>query len=141
MSILILNELIQKVRRYTRDTTGSLFTQEDIVDFCNEGIHRLRAIPELRNMATLHNSTDEVNLLPNQYHYFIALYGASRCFTQDEQHYQAEQFMSEFENKVFQLERDIASGVIEIKDANGNAIIDTSRVDYILEEYFEKRDE
>ena len=43
--------------------------------------------------------------------------------------------------RVFQLERDIASGVIEIKDANGNAIIDTSRVDYILEEYFEKRDE
>ena len=136
-----LLELVAKVRRYTRDLTGSLFTSEDVEDFCNEGIHRLRNIPELRNMATLHSPTDEVNLLPNQYHYFIALYGASRCFTQDEQHYQAEQFMSEFENKVFQLERDIASGVIEIIDGNGNAIVDTSRVDYILEEYFEKRDE
>ncbi len=136
-----LLELVAKVRRYTRDLTGSLFTSEDVEDFCNEGIHRLRAIPELRNMVELKTATDEVNLLPNQYHYFIALYGASRCFTQDEQHYQAEQFMSEFENKVFQLERDIANGTIEIKDPNGNAIIDTSRTDYVSNEYFEKRDE
>lgn len=136
-----LMELIAKVRRYTRDLTGSLFTSEDVQDFCNEGIQRLRAIPELKNMVELQTSTDAVILLPNQYHYFIALYGASRCFTQDEQHYQAEQFMNEFETKVFTLERDIASGNVEITDNNGNVIVDSSRNDYVKEEYFEKRDE
>lgn len=136
-----LMELIAKVRRYTRDLTGSLFTSEDAQDFCNEGIQRLRAIPELKNMVELQTSTDAVILLPNQYHYFIALYGASRCFTQDEQHYQAEQFMNEFETKVFTLERDIASGNVEITDNNGNVIVDSSRNDYVKEEYFEKRDE
>lgn len=136
-----LMELIAKVRRYTRDLTGSLFTTEDVQDFCNEGINRLRAIPELKNMVELQTHTDVVTLLPNQYHYFISLYGASRCFTQDEQHYQAEQFMNEFESKVFQLEKDIASGNVEIKDNNGNTIVDTSRMDYVDNTYFEKRDE
>ena len=136
-----LKDLISRVRQYTRDTTGSLFTQEDIIAFINEGIDRTRRYKHFKNMTHLENLSDEPKYLPSEYHHLLALYGASRCFTQDEQHYQAEQFMSEFENKVFQLERDIASGVIEIKDANGNAIIDTSRVDYILEEYFEKRDE
>lgn len=136
-----LLELISKVRRYTRDTTGSLFTTEDVTDFCNEGIDRLKAIPELKGMRRLQSNMDEVNLLPEHYQYFISLFGASRCFTQDEQHYQAEQFMNEFESKVFQLERDIASGVVEITDANGSIVVDASRLDYILDSYFEKRDE
>ena len=49
--------------------------------------------------------------------------------------------MNEFESKVFQLERDIASGVVEITDANGSVVVDASRLDYILDSYFEKRDE
>lgn len=132
-----LIELMNKVRRYTRDTTGSLFASEDIQDFLNEGIDRIRAIPELRNMVKLQTNTDEVNLLPDEYQYFIALYGASRCFTQDEQHYQAEQFMSEFESKLFSLEKDIGSGKIEIKDPNGNTIVDTSRFDAVENVYFD----
>lgn len=132
-----LIELMNKVRRYTRDTTGSLFASEDIQDFLNEGIDRIRAIPELRNMVKLQSNTDEVNLLPDEYQYFIALYGASRCFTQDEQHYQAEQFMSEFESKLFSLEKDIGSGKIEIKDPNGNTIVDTSRFDAVENVYFD----
>lgn len=132
-----LIELMNKVRRYTRDTTGSLFASEDIQDFLNEGIDRIRAIPELRNMVKLQTNTDEVNLLPDEYQYFIALYGASRCFTQDEQHYQAEQFMSEFESKLYNLEKDIGSGKIEIKDPNGNTIVDTSRFDAVENVYFD----
>lgn len=132
-----LIELMNKVRRYTRDTTGSLFASEDIQDFLNEGIDRIRAIPELRNMVKLQTNTDEVNLLPDEYQYFIALYGASRCFTQDEQHYQAEQFMSEFESKLYNLEKDIGSGKIEIKDPSGNTIVDTSRFDAVENVYFD----
>lgn len=136
-----LIDLISKVRRYTRDLTGSLFLVEDIQDFLNEGIDRIRAIPELRNMVHLETNTDEVIFLPDEYQYFIALYGASRCFTQDEQHYQAEQFMSEFEAKLMQLERDIGSGKVVIKDKDGNAIVDTSRFDCVEDVYFLESDE
>lgn len=132
-----LIELMNKVRRYTRDTTGSLFASEDIQDFLNEGIDRIKAIPELKTMVRLQSNTDEVILLPEEYQYFIALYGASRCFTQDEQHYQAEQFMSEFEAKLFNLEKDIGSGRIEIKDPSGNPIVDTSRMDAVEDVYFD----
>ena len=130
-----LLELVAKVRRYTRDLTGSLFTSEDVEDFCNEGIHRLRNIPELRNMVELHSPTDEVNLLPNQYHYFIALYGASRCFTQDEQHAIAQQFMNEYEFKTQELDLLINDGDLVIEGAeNVGGEFDHVKNVYFLED-------
>lgn len=35
---MTLKDMITRVRQYTRDITGSLFTQDDIIAFINEGV-------------------------------------------------------------------------------------------------------
>lgn len=135
---MILNELIQRVRKYTRDTTGSLFTQEDIFDFCNEGIERMKQIiVEFKDVPLLKNNSDEVLIIPEAYHHLIAVYSASRCFSQDEQQYQASTFMNEFENKMDELLQKISSGDIKIKDINGEVIkINKEDVEGVVNVYF-----
>lgn len=137
---MILNELIQKVRRYTRDTTGSLFTQEDIVDFCNEGIERMKQIIVIfKDVPALKSNTDEVEIIPLPYQHLISVYGASRCFSQDEQQYQASTYMNEFEAKMDELLQKILSGEIVITDKDGNILnMDNIPVDYIVDVYFKK---
>ena len=135
---MILNELIQKVRRYTRDTTGSLFTQEDIADFCNEGIERMKQIITIfKDVPLLKSNTDEVVIIPEPYQHLIAVYGASRCFSQDEQQYQASTYMNEFESKMDELLKKITNGEIEITDADGNVIkFDNVEFDGVVNVYF-----
>jgi len=119
---MTLKDLITRVRQYTRDTTGSLFTQEDIVAFINEGIDRTRRYKHFKNMPYLDTLTDVPLYLPEQYHHLLAIYGASRCFTQDEQNYLAQQFMNEYEFKTQEVELLINDGelVIEGYDSNEN---------------------
>lgn len=139
MMKMMLNDLISKVRRYTRDTTGSLFTQEDIADFCNEGIQRMKqTILELKNVNTLQNNTDEVIIIPSEYQHLIAVYSASRCFSQDEQQYQATTYMNEFETKVNELKTLIASGDVVLYDELGVPIpiIGQGGIDYVIDVYF-----
>lgn len=134
-----LKDLISRVRAYTRDTTGSLFTQDDIHAFCNEGINRMKQIiPELVGIRELQTNTDEVIILPEQYKHLIAVYSASRCFSQDEQQYQASTYMNEFEAKMDELKRLIANGDIILKDENGNDIplIGSGGIDYVKDVYF-----
>lgn len=135
---MILNELIQKVRRYTRDTTGSLFTQEDIADFCNEGIERMKQIITIfKDVPLLKSNTDEVQIIPKPYQHLIAVYSASRCFSQDEQQYQASTYMNEFESKMDELLKKIINGEIEIIDSNGNVIkLDSMEFDGVVNVYF-----
>lgn len=135
---MILNELIQKVRRYTRDTTGSLFTQEDIADFCNEGIDRIKQIiPMFKDIPNLKSNTDEVEIIPSQYQHLIAVYSASRCFSQDEQQYQASTYMNEFESKLDELLQKINGGEIVITDKDGNVLnTDNIPLDYVKNMYF-----
>ena len=131
-----LVQLVARTRAYTRDTTGSLFTENDVISFMNEGIDRLKRIKELEDMVYLMSNTDIPILLPSQYHYLIALYCASRCFTQDEQHNTAQLFMNEFENKMYEIERDIKNGVIIIKNENGDIITSTEIEDAVKDVYF-----
>lgn len=133
---MTLIELMMKVRRYTRDTEGSLFTEIDVKDFCNEGINRIRKISELKNMKELGNNHDSPVLLPEQYHYLIAIYGASRCFTQDEQNTLGQMFMNEFESKLMELEREIKNGSIIIVDPDGNPVVSTDVEDAVKNVYF-----
>ena len=115
---MTLKNLIDRIRAYTRDTTGSLFTQDDIIAFINEGIDRTRRYKSFRNMEHLTSLSDEPKYLPSQYHHLLAIYGASRCFTQDEQTYLAEQFMNEYEYKTQEVELLINSGELLIEDVN-----------------------
>ena len=138
MNTLTLNELIQKVRRYTRDTTGSLFTQEDIADFCNEGIERMKQVVVVfKDVPLLKSNSDEVIIIPEHYQHLIAVYGASRCFSQDEQQYQASTYMNEFESKMDELLKKITNGEIQIFDKDGN-VIDSNNADFdsVVNVYF-----
>lgn len=133
---MTLNEIITRVRSYTRDTTGTLFTSSDVQDFANEAIDKLRQITALEKMKYLKDGEDTPNLLPSQYHYAIAVYGASRCYTQDEQHYLAQTFLSEFEGLYSLLELGIKEGTIKITDEEGNVISDENTLDSVKDVYF-----
>lgn len=118
-----LNDLINRTRSYVRDDIGALFKQEDITSWLNEAIDRVReVIYPLNGMIALNGSSEEPLLMPNEWHYILALYSASRCSTQDEQEYRANNFMSEFEMKLLELKERIENGDIVILDADGKPI-------------------
>lgn len=133
---MTLSDLITRVRSYTRDTTGTLFTASDVKDFINEAIDKLRQIKELENIKHLSNDSDVIVLLPSQYHYMTAVYSASRCFSQDEQHYQAQTYMDEFMGLFSLVELGIKEGTISIYDENGQIIRDTHEPDSVENVYF-----
>ena len=134
---MTLNDLVTRVRSYTRDTTGTLFELSDIENFINEGIDKLRQIKSLETMATLTNDEQSVDLLPQQYHYCLAVYSASRCFSQDEQHYLAQTFAEEFNGLYDLIELGIKEGTIVIADDGGNVINDNVSMDAVTNVYFE----
>jgi hypothetical protein len=134
---MTLNDLILRVRSYTRDTSGSIFAKIDVVGFINEGIDRIKVIPQLTTLTYLNALTDTTTILPEQYHYLLAVYSASRCMFQDEQDGRAGTLMNEFETKMEELRSKIDNGEIIIKDIDGNAIVITTEMDYIMNEYFD----
>ena len=85
-------------------------------------------------MEHLTSLSDEPIYLPSQYHHLLALYGASRCFSQDEQVYVAEQFMNEYEYKMSEVELLINSGELSIEGVNK----DNSEFDGVKDVYFTK---
>ena len=131
-------DLIGRVRSLTRDFSNSIFRESDIVDYINEGINRIRqVIPELSGLEELTDNTQSPDLLPKQYHHLLALYSASRCFGQDERHYQASNFMNEFETKLDEMKISIEEGRIKIIDPQTNQPINsTYESDYVVDNYF-----
>ena len=135
---MTLNDLVTRVRSYTRDTTGTLFELSDIENFINEGIDKLRQIKSLETMANLTNDEQSVDLLPPQYHYCLAVYSASRCFSQDEQHYLAQTFAEEFNGLYDLIELGIKEGTIVIADDGGNPINNDISMDGVTNVYFKE---
>lgn len=125
-------QLEQRVRTLTRDLTNSIFRQSDILDFINEGLDRVRqVIPEMSGLEYLMTNTAIPTLIPVQYRVLLALYATSRCFAQDERHYQATTYMNEFENKLDEFKTAIENGDIIIKDADGNVVTRDNNIDYV----------
>lgn len=135
---MTFKELIERTHNYTNDTTGTLFPSTIVKGFINEAIDRLKQIKELEGMSYLSSDSDVPSLIPNYYHYILAVYGASRCFSQDEQHYQAQTYMDEFTNLKSILELGIKDGSIVITDNNGEAITDVYEFDYVTDIYFKR---
>ena len=137
-----LNALINRTRGYVRDDIGALFKQEDITSWVNEGIDRVReVIYPLNKMVYLTGNSDEPILMPEEWHYLLALYSASRCSTQDEQEYRANNFMSEFEMKLAELKERIELGDIIIYDEDGNVLppkANSGESDMVQNLYFKK---
>jgi len=134
---MTLNDLIIRVRSYARDTSGSIFTKADVVNYINEGIDRMKIIPQLTGMTYLVALTDVAMLLPRQYRYLLAVYSASRCMFQDEQDSRSSTLMNEFETKLEELRSKIENGEIVITDINGLPITVTYETDYVVNEYFD----
>lgn len=131
-----LASLVARVRSYTRDTTGTLFTTSDVKDFINEGIDRLRQIKQLEGMKHLTNDMDEPILLPSQYHYMIAVYSAYRCFAQDEQYTPAQSYADEFDTLFRTVELGIQDGRIVIVDEDNNEVKNDVDFDSVKNVYF-----
>lgn len=124
--------LINRVREMTRDFTNSIFRESDIIDFLNESINRTKqVIFELDDMDYLITSSQEPNILPEKYHHLLAVYAVSRCFGQDERHYQATTFMNEFESKLEELKGAIEDGKLILLNSTGEVITTSYTPDYV----------
>lgn len=126
-------EIIQRVRALTRDFSNSIFREQDIIDFINEGINRFKqVIPELKSTPKLLEKDQEPFPIPEHYQHLLAVYSASRCFGQDERHYQATTLMNEFEAKLDELKQAIGNGDIQIIDPDtGESIVTENENDYV----------
>lgn len=131
-------DLSKRVRSLTRDFSNAIFREQDIIDYINEGIDRIKqVIVEFEKMPYLLDNADIPTMLPGRYHHLLSLYSASRCFGQDERHYQASNFMNEFETKMDELRIGIEEGKIKIIDPDTNEVIEaTYEPDYVTNNYY-----
>lgn len=139
-------EITQRVRAYTRDLTNSIFREDDIIAFTNEGINRFKqTLPQLKSTPKLLAQNQEPYPIPEEYHHLLAVYSAARCFGQDERHYQATNMMNEFEVKLEELRQKVENGDIVIVDpVTGEEIEVDSMLEYVdLKAYWgsKRRDE
>lgn len=131
-------DLIIRARSYVRDFNGNIFREDDMRNYLNEAIDRIRSIKELNDIKYLTFPDDVPLFIPEQYHYMIAIYMASRCFFQDEQSYQASTLMNEFETKLDELKSGIENGDIKIYNQDGSVKEEVYEDDYVKDIYFDK---
>lgn len=125
-------KLVSRVRTLTRDFANSVFREADIVDFIDEGIDRVaQVIPELVGLIHLPLATSVPTLIPERFQHLLSIYASSRCFYQDERHYQATNLMNEFEVKLDEFKGLVQSGDVVIVDGTGAAVEVTIPVDYV----------
>lgn len=130
-------DLILRVRSLTRDLSNSIFRESDIIDYINEGVERCtQVVPELSGMELLKTGDQEPTLLPKAYHHLLSVYSASRCFYQDERHFQAGSLMNEFEQKLDELKMNIESGMVKITNPDGSVVERTSASEYVVDNYY-----
>lgn len=131
-------ELITRVKSHLRDERGTAFQEADIKRFINEGIDRIKqVINEFNSMKYLKEELDKPIFLPSEYHHLLSLYSASRCFAQDERHYQATNLMNEFEFKLHDMQNKIFNGELFILDEYGDVVDPNTKLEYV-EVYFNK---
>ena len=84
-------------RLYCRDNNSYVFTDVQIKLFLNQAIDRIKQYKVFLGMKKLVNPYDVPNLLPEEYHYMLALFAASRCYDMDERFYEGIEKRNEFE--------------------------------------------
>ena len=136
-----LIEIRNMTKTMSRDNNGYMFLAYMIDDYINQAIDRLKQTVVFRNMKHLHNDEEEPILLPEQYHYLLAIFAASRCLEFDERHYEAIDKRNEFEQLLSDLLSEIESGNLEImssEDDDGSSVkLDNGTyIDYVTDKYF-----
>ena len=143
---MTFNDLIYMTRLYCRDNNSYVFTDVQIKLFLNQAIDRIKQYKVFLGMKKLVNPDDVPNLLPEEYHYMLALFAASRCYDMDERFYEGVEKRNEFESLLDSLIADIQAGNIIITDTDGegNPVIvedGTIYIDYVKDEYFSSKTE
>lgn len=116
-------ELVKRVRVHVNDSQSILFTHQEIVDFINEGIDRIKQlIDELSGAKHLLQDTDSPKYLPEQYHHLLSVYASARVSAKDQRAYEAATFMNEFETKLDRLKYKIEIGEVIILDEWGDPL-------------------
>lgn len=134
-----LAKAITKTRRYLKDSSESVWTNNDIKDFINEGMLLIkRTIPEY--FYDLVEVYDDAVIIQLEAYYkdMPCIYAASRCFEQDEQHYRATQKRNEFESQLEDMDSQIR-GSIEYSDKIANPLnpyFDRMEMDYVRDVYY-----
>ena len=144
---MTLSDILKLSKLHTRDTDSALFSNTMCTIYLNEGIDRMRQYKPLSGMKHLNNQDDEPIILPDSWHYLLALWVSSRCFDFDERFYEATEKRDEFENAFAQFRADVECGTITLVDGDGNPI-DLSTdgdciIDHVKDVYFKnyERDE
>lgn len=137
---MTFKEIQEYARQLLRDVNRTIFQEIEITRTINEGVDRMRSVPELRAMRKLTSPDEEPILVPEEFHHLLSLYSASRCFFQDEQFTQSATLMNEFESKFFELKDAIQNGDIVIKDENSEAVeTGENQIDAVKNVYFKTR--
>ncbi|MBQ8002526.1 MAG: hypothetical protein IJ297_03695, partial [Clostridia bacterium] len=72
---MTFSELMQMTRMYTRDTNSYVFTESQIKLFINQAIDRIKHYNKaFSGMKKLVNVGDVPNILPEEYHYLLAIF-------------------------------------------------------------------
>jgi hypothetical protein len=132
-------QLIQSVRSYARDFNGTIFREEDISLFLNEGIDRIKQVlPMLNNMPYLFNDEDFPGHIPIEYHHLLSVYAVARLFSQDERHYESATYMNEFEVKLDEFVSKVENGDVLLLDpeTGEDLFANNHNVDYVVDNYF-----
>lgn len=134
---MTLTELIAMTRLFARDLNGYVFTDIICTLYINQAIDRIKQYIVFDGMTHLSTGTDVPLLLPESYHYIIALFAASRCLDMDERFYEGTEKRNEFEDMLDELIAEIQSGNLVIVDALNATVEDTTTfVDYVTDTYF-----
>lgn len=133
-----LKEIINQVRSYSRDFNGTIFREEDIILFANEGVDRIvQVFPILSNMPYLVEKEDFPGHIPLSYHHLLSIYSVSRLFSQDERHYEATNYMNEFEIKLEEFKEKVDNGEVQLRDPETGEVLEGSLgTDYVVDNYF-----
>ena len=123
---MTLDQLRQMTHVYTRDTNSYVFPDDYIDMFLNQAIDYIRQYAMFRDIPHLRDGEDVPELIPEFYHYILALFAASRCFDVDERFYEGVEKRNEFEATFDSMLAEIHAGNLTIYDKDGNVVEDPS---------------
>ena len=133
---MTLTELIAMTRLLSRDINGYIFTDQIVTLFINQCIDRLKQYKVFGNMVHLTTGTDVPILLPESYHYMIALFAASRCLDMDERFYEGTEKRNEFEALLDELIAEIQTGNLTIYNGVTPVEDTTTYIDVVTDVYY-----
>lgn len=133
-----LLELRNMTKTLSRDSNGFMFLAYMIDDYINQAIDRLKQTVAFRGMEHLYSDEDVPKILPEQYHYLLSIFAASRCLEFDERHYEAVDKRNEFENLLSDLLSEIETGNLKITSGDDSdvALNNGCYIDYVTDKYF-----